>query len=81
MSKLILDENLRAKLDGLNKPVELCDERGQTVGHFLPAALYRKFAYAAMAAESNYSPDELQRMHQEVGGRPLADLWKELGAE
>jgi hypothetical protein len=81
MSKVTLDNDLRAKLNGLIKPVEICDETGQTVGHFLPSALYNKFIYAALAAESPYSAEELAKMHQETGGRALADLWKALGTE
>jgi hypothetical protein len=81
MSKVTLDSALRAKLNGLNEPLEICDEQGVTVGHFLPPALYRKFLYAALAAECPYSAEDLQRMHQETGGRPLQEIWKELGAE
>jgi hypothetical protein len=81
MSKVTLDNDLRAKLSGLKKPLEICDESGQTVGHFLPSALYKKFAYAALAAECSYSAEDLARMHQETGGGSLADLWKQLGAE
>jgi hypothetical protein len=32
-----LDSELRARLNGLAEPLEIRDERGQTVGHFLPA--------------------------------------------
>jgi hypothetical protein len=81
MSKITLDNDLRAKLNGLNSPLEICDEAGQTVGHFLPSALYKKFAYAALATECPYSAQELERMHQETGGRPLAELWNELRSE
>jgi len=39
MSKVTLDADLRKKLNGFNEPIEVCDESGQIVGHFLPAAL------------------------------------------
>jgi hypothetical protein len=81
MSKITLDNDLRAKLSGLNEYLEICDETGQTLGHFLPSALYKKFVYAALAAECPYDAEELARLHQETGGRPLAELWKELGTE
>ena len=81
MSKITLDNDLRAKLNGLSKPLEICDETGQIVGHYLPSALYKKFVYAALAAECPYNAEDLARMHRETGGRPLAGLWKELGAE
>ncbi len=79
MSKVTLDQNLRAKLNGLDEPVEVCDEQGKTVGHFLPADIYEGLFYAALAAESPHTPEELRRRHQETGGRSLAEIWKRLG--
>ena len=80
MSKITLDHELRAKLNGLTEHLEIYDEAGQIVGHFLPPALYAKFVYTALAAECPYGAEELERMHRETGGGPLADLWKNLGA-
>ena len=79
MGKLTLNADLRNKLNGLNEPLEVCDETGHTVGHFLPHPLYEELFYAALAAESPHSKEELKRRHQEVGGRPLAEIWKRLG--
>lgn len=79
MTKLTLDADLRSKLNGLDEPVEVCDERGQTVGHFLPSPLYDGLFYAALSAESPHSKEELRRRHQETEGRPLAEIWRELG--
>jgi hypothetical protein len=78
MTKLTLDAHLRSKLNGLNEPVEVCDESGQTVGHFLPAQIYAELFYAALSAESGHSKDELRRRHQETRGRPLAEIWRDL---
>lgn len=79
MDKLTLDPDLRTKLNGLDTPLEVCDESGRTVGHFLPAAVYQELFYAALAAETPHSKDELKRRHQETGGRSLAEIWKSLG--
>lgn len=79
MSKLIIDQVLRSKLNGLNEQMELCDEAGQTVGHYLPADVYERLFYAALATECPHSAEELKRRHQETGGRPLAEIWKRLG--
>ena len=79
MTKLIADQALRTKLNGCAEPVEVCDEAGQTLGLFLPVDAYRKLFYGRLAAESPYSASELERMHQETGGRTLAELWQELG--
>ena len=40
MNKVTLDDALRAKLNGLNEELEVCDADGQPVGYFVPAARY-----------------------------------------
>ena len=79
MGKLTLDSDLRNKLGSLGAPVEFCDEAGHVVGHFLPAPLYEDLFYAALAAESPHTKEELKRRHAERGGRSLAEIWKSLG--
>lgn len=79
MGKLILDAELRKKLNGLNEPMEICDEGGQTLGHFLPATAFDDLFYAALAVDSPHSKEELRRRHREIGGRSLAEIWKSLG--
>ena len=37
MTRLIIDETLRAKLHNLTQTLILCDETGQVFGHFVPA--------------------------------------------
>ena len=79
MSKIILDEDLRARLNGLDRTLEVCDEDGHTVGHFLPAAEYRKLLYAAVNASCKVSDEEMDRRRQEGGGMSLAEFWKRMG--
>jgi hypothetical protein len=79
MRQIVLDPQLRAKLNGLNKQLEMCDESGKTLGHFVPAELYKKMLYAAVLAACPHSPDELERRRRETGGRTLAEIWKNLG--
>jgi hypothetical protein len=81
MGKITLDIDLRNKLNGLDAPMEICDEAGHTVGHFLPASVYDELFYKALAAESPRSEEELKRRHQQVGGRSLAEIWKRLSHE
>ena len=50
MSKIVLDQTLRSKLNGLNEPMEVCDESGTTLGHFLPSAQYQKLLYRVAEA-------------------------------
>lgn len=37
MTRVIIDETLRAKLYNLSEPLVLCDQQGQVFGHFVPA--------------------------------------------
>ncbi len=81
MKKVIVEPTLRSQFNGLTEPMELCDEKGQTVGHFLPVELYWKLNYAAAEAACPFSMEEIERRRQETGARPLADLWKTLGVQ
>jgi hypothetical protein len=76
MTKLTLDPQLRAKLNGLNEQIEFCDENGQTIGHFVPTDFYMQLVYAWLNAK--VTDEELEQAAQEPG-RPLAEIWKSLG--
>lgn len=58
MSKIILDSELKSKLNGLNEHKEICDSDGRTVGHFLPPDLFNKLAYAWAKAEFANEPEQ-----------------------
>jgi hypothetical protein len=77
MDKIILDAVVREKLNGLKRELEVCDEAGHTLGHFLPPAIYQKLLYAWLNAQ--VSDEELERASQEPGGRALAEIWHDLG--
>ncbi len=77
MTKVIVDQSLRSKLNGLDEQVEFCDESGRTVGHFLPDALYKKLLNSS--DQCPYTEEELRRHMEEPGGRPLAEIWQRLG--
>jgi hypothetical protein len=79
MSKITLDPVLRSRLNGLNEPLELCDENGQTLGHYLPADLYRRLLYQLAESQCPYTAEQLQAMRDEEGGKPLSSLWERLG--
>ncbi len=79
MSRVMLDSQLRAKLNGLDDAVEICDESGNTLGRFLPESLYRDLLLAWSKADL---PDaELQRRRKEPRGRTLAEIWEKLGQQ
>lgn len=59
MGKVILDDDLRAKLNGLNEVVEVCEPTGRTVGVFLPEELYKEYVMAW--ARKEFSTPEAAR--------------------
>jgi hypothetical protein len=93
MGRIILNKEMQTKLNGLGQILEFCDESGKILGTFLPfqdTALIqmpnseekierRRAAYEEAEAACPYSPEELQRFRQEMGGQSLADFWKSLG--
>lgn len=64
MSRLTVDSVMLTKLQGLSQPVDLCDEKGRVVGHFVPSA----------ALELDIPEEELDRRAASFQGRPLDDL-------
>ncbi len=75
MHRVILDEAVREQLRSVDE-VELCDESGQNVGHFLSEQLYRRLLYDW--ANARITDEELQRRRQQPGGRTLAEIWARL---
>jgi hypothetical protein len=75
MNKVILDEALRSKLNGLNTEMELCDETGKTVGHFLPPEVYRELIYAwAKTQDTDEEIAQAKREVREQGGLTTAEV-------
>lgn len=73
MTAIIVQAPLTDQLQGLIGPVELIDEQGRHLGHFVPRS-------TEIATDScPYSFEELARMRAEQGGRSLADIWRSLG--
>jgi len=77
MTRVIVDESLRSKLNGLDDQVEFCDESGRTMGHFLPDAVYKKLLYTF--DQCPYTEEDIRRFMEEPGGRTLAEIWQRLG--
>jgi hypothetical protein len=79
MTKVTIDETLRSKLNGLDQQIELCDESGRTLGHYLPANSYRDLLVAWSKARA--SDQELDRRMVEPGGCSLEEIWDRLGTK
>ena len=72
MTTVIIDKDLREKLQDLEHEVKFCDESGRTVGRYLPEAEYTKLLYER--ARNMFSDEELEKAAREPGGISTAQL-------
>ena len=79
MGRITLDPELRAKLNGLNEKVEICDETGKLIGLYLPLEDYKKLLYKNV--EIPLAEAEIEERRKEKGGSSLAEIWKRLGVK
>jgi hypothetical protein len=79
MGTITLDPVLRAKLNGLNEQLEICDETGKPVGMYLPLEDYKKLLYRGV--EIPLSEEEIEQRRKEPGGSSLQEIWKRLGVK
>jgi hypothetical protein len=73
MSQIVVDAALREKLRSNGDVVAICDEKGELLGVFHQAPL-------PGGCPSPHSREDIQRFREEKGGRPLAEILKELEA-
>ena len=76
MTTVIVDKELRDKLNGFEHEVIFCDESGRPVGRFLPESEYMKMLYER--ARHMVTDEELDRAEKESGGRSLAEILNDL---
>jgi len=75
MNRITVGQALTTQLEALAAPVEVVDESGRPLGHFVPRL-------ATIASDDcPYGPEELHEMRAEQGGRPLSLIWRSLGAK
>jgi hypothetical protein len=80
MNKVIIDQHLRSQLNGLDASIELCDESGKTLGHFLPENVYREVMAAwGKVLFPDEEVEEAEREDDEDEDCSLAEIWESLG--
>lgn len=72
MNRITLDAELRAKLNGLKSVVEICDERGEVVGRYLPEEEYLGLLYEIARLQPT-DEEQLRRAEEEPGGMTTAE--------
>lgn len=70
MNPVTVNAEMRAKLQGLEEPIDFCDEQGQLLGRFLP---YPEGVKPA-DLEPEISAAEMRRRAENFQGRPLSEL-------
>jgi hypothetical protein len=75
MSSVMVDPATLARLSNVAQTVALTDAGGRIVGHFVPTI----DPALCQAIEPQISEEELTRREREGGGRPLADILRDLG--
>jgi hypothetical protein len=60
MTRILLDETLKAKLHNLTQPLELCDETGRVLGRFFPTPDLSQYE----PLEPSFNEEELRQQEQ-----------------
>ena len=74
MDKLIVDTATLERLAKLDHGVQICDPSGRAIGWFQPVGDTEHYE----GFECPLSPEELDQIEREGGGRPLADILRDL---
>ena len=77
--RVLVDDQLSHALSGIAEPVEVRDATGRTYGYYHPTPPV--MPDQARPVVSPFSDEELERRRKTPGGRPLAEIWKDLGAQ
>ena len=77
MTRVTISPAIRAQLHGSERSAEVCDEMGRTLGFFHPVD---ETGFAGGKIASPYSDREIEGFRKEPGGRPLAEILKDLPA-
>jgi hypothetical protein len=80
MIPVTVNKDIAAVLGGYVDAVEVRDEEGRVLGHFLPYLTPEARDFYEHP-EKHFDMAEVERIEREELGqaRPLAELWKELG--
>lgn len=70
MNRLVVDPATLAGLRDVRQTLELCDDSGRVVGHFIPTVDRSQYS----ELEPQISEDELDRRERIRGGRSLAEI-------
>jgi hypothetical protein len=73
MSQLVVDAQLRERLETVREAVDLVDESGRKLGRFTPEPF--------CPWDPTLTPEEARRLAQEPGRRTLTEILERLGTK
>ena len=73
MTTVVLDKRARAQFHDLKEPLQFVDESGHVLGLFTPSG-------DPKVLKPQISEDEIKKRLAQGGGRPLADILRDLEA-
>ncbi|QDT66247.1 hypothetical protein [Calycomorphotria hydatis] len=76
MIQAINRDEFDSRLNELDTPTDIIDREGRVLGRFIPAS---SRATPQPEDQCPYSAEELAKMQDERGGRPLSEIWTSLG--
>jgi hypothetical protein len=77
MKQVVLDAATRAKLNGLTSQLEVVDEQGNLLGHFMPLDV--DLQTVSLPGPDPLSDQDFARTYDPKDqGRPLADILRDL---
>lgn len=76
MQKITVNDAVARQLEGTSAPVEFYSESGRYLGRYVPLAPSKD-----PLDDFHLTPQQLEEALNQTGGRPLADIWKDLGRE
>jgi len=79
MKTLIIDHQLRLRFDNFAKAMELRDQDGLLVGHFVPDKDYMCIQTEMAMAACPYTEEQIQEARKQQSGMALSDFWKKMG--
>lgn len=75
MNRVTVDHSASLQLDGVSQPVQVFDENGKLLGHFVPTSSLDP------TASCPFSDEKLAKMRGASGGRPLNEIWDSMSGK
>jgi len=69
MNRIVVDDNVKSQFLQAGEPCEVVDAAGNKLGNFTPQYV---------GYECPYSDEELRKIEEKGGGRPLKEIFRDL---